>query len=47
MTLADNLKTVIRDVPDFPTPGILFKDISTIMLDPKMSKETLDHLRQL
>ena len=47
MTLEDKLKTVIRDVPDFPKPGILFKDISTIMLDPKMSKETLDHLRQL
>ena len=47
MTLEDKLKTVIRNVPDFPKPGILFKDISTIMLDPKMSKETLDHLRQL
>ena len=47
MTLEDKLKTVIRDVPDFPKPGILFKDISTIMLDPKMSKETLEYLRQL
>jgi adenine phosphoribosyltransferase len=46
MTLEDKLKTVIRDVPDFPKPGILFKDISTIMLDPKMSKETLEYLRQ-
>lgn len=47
MTLEDKLKTVIRDVPDFPKPGILFKDISTIMLNPKMSKETLEYLRQL
>ena len=47
MTLEDKLKIVIRDVPDFPKPGILFKDISTIMLDPKMSKETLEYLRQL
>ena len=47
MTLEDKLKTVIRDVPDFPKPGILFKDISTIMLDSKMSKETLEYLRQL
>ncbi len=46
MTLEDKLKTVIRDVPDFPKPGILFKDISTIMLDPKMYKETIEYLSQ-
>jgi adenine phosphoribosyltransferase len=47
MTLEENLKSVIRDVPDFPKPGILFKDISTIMLDPKLSKEVLAHLKDL
>ena len=47
MTLEEKLKTVIRDVPDFPKPGILFKDISTIMLDAKLSKETLEYLRNL
>ena len=47
MTLEENLKSVIRDVPDFPKPGILFKDISTIMLDPKLSKEVLTHLKDL
>ena len=41
MILEDKLKSVIRDVPDFPKPGILFKDISTIMLDPVLSKEIL------
>ena len=46
MTLEDKLKTIIRDVPDFLNLG-LFKDISTTMLDPKMSKETLEYLRQL
>ncbi|WNJ18563.1 adenine phosphoribosyltransferase [Pontibacter sp. G13] len=30
------LKDVIREVPDFPIPGILFKDISPIFLDPKL-----------
>ena len=44
MTIEDKLKAVIRDVPDFPKPGILFKDISTIMLDPVISNEVLDHL---
>jgi adenine phosphoribosyltransferase len=42
--IEEKLKKVIRDVPDFPKPGIMFKDISTIMLDPKISKEVLDHL---
>jgi adenine phosphoribosyltransferase len=44
MTVHEQLKAVIRDVPDFPKPGILFKDISTIMLDPKVSNAVLDHL---
>lgn len=47
MTLDEKLKMVIRDVPDFPKPGILFKDISTIMLDPSLSKEVLIHLKEL
>lgn len=42
--IEEKLKKVIRDVPDFPKPGIIFKDISTIMLDPKISEEVLDHL---
>ena len=44
MSIEEKLKSAIRDVPDFPKPGIIFKDISTIMLDPKLSAEVLDHL---
>jgi len=44
MTIQEQLKAVIRDVPDFPKPGILFKDISTIMLNPQVSNAVLDHL---
>ena len=47
MTLEEKLKAVIRDVPDFPKPGILFKDISPIMLNPSISNEILDHLEEL
>ncbi len=47
MTIEGKLKAVIRDVPDFPKPGILFKDISTIMLNPEISKEILNHLKEL
>ena len=32
--LADKLKSMIRDIPDFPKPGILFKDISPLLADP-------------
>jgi adenine phosphoribosyltransferase len=28
---ADDLKTLIRSVPDFPQPGILFRDITTLI----------------
>ena len=31
--LADQLRRVIRDVPDFPKSGIVFKDITPILLD--------------
>ncbi|MFM8963722.1 MAG: adenine phosphoribosyltransferase, partial [Sphingomonadales bacterium] len=44
MTVQEQLKALIRDVPDFPKPGILFKDISTIMLNPTVSNAVLDHL---
>ncbi|MBA2517208.1 MAG: adenine phosphoribosyltransferase [Solirubrobacterales bacterium] len=29
-----DLRAHIRDIPDFPTPGILFKDITPLLLDP-------------
>ncbi|HBW86860.1 MAG: adenine phosphoribosyltransferase [Bacteroidetes bacterium] len=47
MSIEEKLKAIIRDVPDFPKPGILFKDISTIMLDPEVSNEVLNHLVEL
>lgn len=30
-----NLKDLVRDVPDFPKPGIIFKDITPLLQDPK------------
>jgi adenine phosphoribosyltransferase len=44
MTLEDKLRFEIRDVPDFPKKGIVFKDISTIMLNAKLSNEVLEAL---
>ncbi len=31
MALADDLRARIRDIPDFPTPGVLFKDITPLL----------------
>lgn len=35
-----NLKDYIRDIPDFPKPGVLFRDIRPILADP----EAMDHV---
>ena len=34
---ADKLRTAIRDVPDFPKPGIIFKDITPILSDAALA----------
>ena len=39
MSGAEDLRAHIRDIPDFPKPGIVFKDITPLLLDPK----ALDH----
>ncbi len=39
-----DLKKYIRDVPDFPKEGIIFKDISTLLKDPKAFKKSIDTL---
>ncbi len=38
----DRIKAAIRDVPDFPKPGIIFKDITPILADPELFKATID-----
>ena len=45
MSLEDKIKSTVRNVPDFPKPGINFKDISTILEDPALSKEILEEFR--
>lgn len=42
-----NLQDYIRDIPNFPKPGILFKDITPLLNDPKPSKFALDSLLEL
>lgn len=40
------LQALIRDVPDFPKPGIVFKDITPLLADPRGLAETIDHLAE-
>ena len=39
--VADRVRAVIRDVPDFPSPGILFKDITPVLADPALMTDAL------
>ena len=41
-----DLKQHIRHVPDFPKPGILFYDITTLLRDPEGLKTTIDRLSE-
>jgi adenine phosphoribosyltransferase len=40
----DDLKTLIREVPDFPKPGINFYDITTLLKHPDGLRRTVDAL---
>lgn len=43
-TIAEEVKSMIRDVADFPKPGILFKDITTALKDAETLKKMVDFL---
>ena len=38
----EKLKKIIRDYPDFPKKGIIFKDISPLLADPELFSELID-----
>jgi adenine phosphoribosyltransferase len=39
---AEDLRAKIREIPDFPKPGILFYDITTLLKDPASFREAID-----
>ena len=39
---AETLRAKIREIPDFPKPGILFYDITTLLKDPAAYREAID-----
>lgn len=44
MLTVDSLKAAIRDVADFPKPGIVFKDITPILADATLFHEAISQL---
>jgi adenine phosphoribosyltransferase len=43
---AEQLQAKIRDVPDFPEPGIVFKDIMPLLADPEALRSAVDLLAE-
>jgi adenine phosphoribosyltransferase len=43
-SLADDLKQVIRTIPDYPKPGVQFRDITTLLGNPAAFRRTVDEL---
>jgi adenine phosphoribosyltransferase len=39
-----DLKSLIRDIPDFPKPGILFRDLTPLLLDAPAFRETVERI---
>lgn len=46
MTL-DDIRALIRDVPDFPKPGIVFKDITPLVADPEGFRAAVGHMAEM
>jgi|SRR5215831_11991358 adenine phosphoribosyltransferase len=44
--LLQQLRSAIRDIPDFPKPGIVFKDISPILGDADLFRSVVDALAE-
>lgn len=45
MTLSE-IQALIRDVPDFPEPGIVYKDITPLLAEPSGFSAVIDHLAE-
>ncbi len=43
----ERVKALMRDVPDFPVPGIVFKDITPVLKDPEALRMIIEKLREM
>src|SRR3954447_7426960 len=46
MTFDHDLKATVRTIPDYPKPGILFRDITTLLADARAFRRSVDELVQ-
>lgn len=44
--LAERVRARVRDIPDFPTPGILFRDITPVLADAVLFRDVVSHFAQ-
>jgi adenine phosphoribosyltransferase len=44
--LENDLKASIRTIPDYPKPGIMFRDITTLLGNPRAFRRAIDELVQ-
>lgn len=42
-TLDDRIRETIRDIPDFPEDGVIFRDITTVLRDGPLFSDIIDH----
>lgn len=46
VNLQERLRAAIRDIPDFPKKGIIFKDITPVLQDGKLFRAVVDHFAE-
>jgi len=46
LSLEERIRSAIRDVPDFPKPGILFKDLTPLIADAGLLRDTIARLAE-
>jgi len=44
--MLERVRAAIRDIPDFPKPGIIFKDITPVLNEPVLFRETVNWFKQ-
>ena len=45
-TLISRTRAAIRDIPDFPQPGIIFKDITPVLADAALFRDLIDYFAE-
>src|ERR1700722_15943190 len=46
MPMTEDLRTLVRDIPDFPKPGVIFKDITPLMADSAALAQAVEGLAE-